>query len=300
MPRTPQGAITLAETAPRSRGRRLLGRLLLLALAGVVAIGGWAAYRQLTGQALVEGCRVTVNSQTFEWATDQASNAAVITAIGMKRGLPPRAASIALATAMQESKVRNIRYGDRDSVGLFQQRPSQGWGTVEQIMNPEYSTTKFYDALEKVTGYRDMEIAVAAQEVQRSADGSAYAQHEAKARATASALSGQTAAAFGCALQPVKGTPDPALTVRLLRADHALPGIVTGRTVTIEAGDRDRAWSVAQWAVARAKDTGAVTVSLNDRTWTRALDESAHTWAEAEAEVESGAGPTTVIITLAP
>lgn len=97
-----------------------------------------------------EQCEVTAAGSTFQWAPDQASNAAAITAIAIKRDLPPRAATIAIATAMQESKVRNITYGDRDSLGLFQQRPSQGWGTPEQILNPEYSTNKFYDALVKV------------------------------------------------------------------------------------------------------------------------------------------------------
>ena len=66
--------------------------------------------------------------------------------------MPPRAATIAIATAMQESKVRNVKFGDRDSLGLFQQRPSQGWGTAEQILNPEYSTNKFYDALREDQG----------------------------------------------------------------------------------------------------------------------------------------------------
>ena len=74
-------------------------------------------------------------------------------------------------------------FGDRDSLGLFQQRPSQGWGTAEQILNPEYSTNRFYDALVKVDGYTDMDIAEAAQAVQRSAAGEAYAQHESRRRA---------------------------------------------------------------------------------------------------------------------
>ena len=94
-----------------------------------------------------------------------------------------------------------MRFGDRDSLGLFQQRPSQGWGTAEQILDPEYSTNKFYDALVKVDGYEDMDIAEAAQKVQRSAAGEAYAQHEAQARVTASVLSGQTPAGIGCALR---------------------------------------------------------------------------------------------------
>ena len=147
-----------------------------------------------------ERCEVTASGTTFEWAPDQASNAAAITAIAVQRDLPPRAATIAVATAMQESKVRNVRFGDRDSLGLFQQRPSQGWGTAEQILDPEYSTNRFYDALVEVDGYTDMDIAEAAQAVQRSAAGEAYAQHESQARVTASALSGQTAAGIGCAL----------------------------------------------------------------------------------------------------
>ena len=294
MPRTLHAGLTLAEEQPPSRGRLLLRRFLLLGLAGAVGVGGWTAYRQLA-TGVSEGCSVTVNSQTFTWATDQASNAAVITAIGGRRGLPPRAASIALATAMQESKVRNIRFGDRDSVGLFQQRPSQGWGTVEQIMNPEYSTNKFYDALEKVKGYRDLEIAVAAQEVQRSADGSAYAQHEAQARATASALSGQTPAAFGCALADVEGTPSPDLLLSLLAADHALKGRAAGSVVTVSAVEKELAWSVGQWAVARAKETGVVSVQVGDRVWTRALERSAYGWQDAPSAIPVG----TVRITLA-
>ncbi|MEK8228378.1 hypothetical protein NKG05_23500 [Oerskovia sp. M15] len=60
--------------------------------------------------------------------------------------MPARAATIGLATALQESRLLNIDYGDRDSIGLFQQRPSQGWGTIEQIMDPVFSTTAFSTA----------------------------------------------------------------------------------------------------------------------------------------------------------
>src|SRR5690606_22141028 len=91
-------------------------------------------------------------------------------------------------------------HGDRDSVGLFQQRPSQGWGTVEQIMDTRYATERFYDALVKVEGYRELEITDAAQRVQRSAYPDAYAEHEADARALASALTGNSRGAFWCAL----------------------------------------------------------------------------------------------------
>ena len=136
--------------------------------------------------------------------------------------MPPRAATIAIATAMQESKVRNVKFGDRDSLGLFQQRPSQGWGTAEQILDPEYSTNKFYDALEKIKGYASMDIAQAAQKVQRSAAGEAYAQHEAQARVTASTLSGQTHGGLVCALKDPATPGDPGEVAALVEKDFGV------------------------------------------------------------------------------
>ena len=96
--------------------------------------------------------------KSVDFDPSQTRYAATITAVAVKRGLPPRAATIAIATALQESKLRNLRYGDRDSVGLFQQRPSQGWGTEEQILDPVYAVNRFYDALVKIKGYESMEI----------------------------------------------------------------------------------------------------------------------------------------------
>ena len=144
------------------------------------------------------GCTAEVDGLVVDLTLEQAENAALITAIALQRGLPARAASIALATAYQESEILNIEHGDRDSVGLFQQRPSQGWGTVEQILDPVYSTNAFYDGLVEVEGYEGMEITAAAQAVQRSAYPDAYADHEADGRALASALTGNHEAAFWC------------------------------------------------------------------------------------------------------
>lgn len=288
MPRTARGAITLAEEDPTLGGSRLLRRGLAAVMVVAVGTAGWLGWIHLS--TLVSGptCRATASGATWEWATDQASNAATITAIGRKRGLPPRAASIALATAMQESKVRNVRFGDRDSLGLFQQRPSQGWGTAEQILNPEYSTNKFYDALIKVKGYATMEIAVAAQEVQRSADGSAYAQHEAQARATASTLSGQTAAGFACALKEAEQAGDPKALASVLKDDHGVSGSVDGSVLQVTASSAEQAWSVAAWAVAKAEDHGVERVVIGDREWVRSLQESAFTWGDAKTPTSSG------------
>ena len=106
--------------------------------------------------------------------------------------------SIALATAFQESKLRNIDYGDRDSVGLFQQRPSQGWGSPEQLMDPDFATNAFYDELVEVDGYEELRITEAAQRVQRSGYPEAYEEHAEGARALASALTGWSPARFTC------------------------------------------------------------------------------------------------------
>ena len=102
----------------------------------------------------VEECRATAAGHVVELDLEQASNAALIAAISVRRGMPARAATIALATAYQESDLRNLEYGDRDSLGLFQQRPSQGWGTREQVLDPDHSINAFYDALERIDGYR--------------------------------------------------------------------------------------------------------------------------------------------------
>ncbi|MEZ5092098.1 hypothetical protein [Nocardioides sp.] len=189
------------------------GRLTVSALValGVVAAVGIAIHQGVGPLPDAEGCRAEVDGRVVELDTEQAENAALIAGIAVGRGLPPRAASIALATAYQESKLLNLEHGDRDSVGLFQQRPSQGWGTVDQILNPPYAVNAFYDALVKVEGYQDMPITEAAQAVQRSAFPDAYADHEADARVLASALTGETTGgAFSCVVHAdtPEGNPD--------------------------------------------------------------------------------------------
>ncbi|MFG1892241.1 NlpC/P60 family protein [Micromonospora sp. NPDC049051] len=112
------------------------------------------------------------------WSSDQTANAALIVTVGEQRKVPPRGWVIALATAMQESTLRNLPGGDRDSVGLFQQRPSQGWGTPAQLRDPRYAAEKFYTALLAVDGWQAMALTDAAQAVQRSAYPDAYAKWE--------------------------------------------------------------------------------------------------------------------------
>ena len=133
------------------------------------------------GTCSVRGTAVTLTGE-------QATNAATIARVGRDRGLPERAVVIALATALQESRLRNLDYGDRDSLGLFQQRPSQGWGTPAQVRDPVYAAGRFYDHLVAVPHWQTGRLTDVAQTVQRSGFPEAYQKHEAMAVALAKAL----------------------------------------------------------------------------------------------------------------
>ena len=214
----------------RRRGRRVLARL-----------GAVARPRGLPGQR-----RPAARSTS---TPSRAENATLIAAIGVRRGLPARAVSIALATAYQESKIRNLTSGDRDSLGLFQQRPSQGWGTPQQISNPYYSINAFYDVLAKIENYQSMRITDAAQKVQRSGFPEAYQDHAPDARTLASVLTGYSPGGkFTCVVhQPTgKGTGD-----RVVRqVKRAYGNIDIARTGTRQdvALDGQRAPPASAWA----------------------------------------------------
>ncbi len=109
------------------------------------------------------------------WDAEQVSHAGIIVSVGNSKGVPPWGWVVAVATAMQESSLRNLPGGDRDSIGLFQQRPSQGWGTPEQLADPAYQAGKLFDKLLAVQGWQQMPLTDAAQAVQRSAAPDSYA-----------------------------------------------------------------------------------------------------------------------------
>jgi hypothetical protein len=135
----------------------------------------------------------------------QMNNAKRIVDVGKAMGLPQRAYVIAIACAMQESNLHNLASAvlpesysytdegsgsDHDSVGLFQQRPSSGWGSVKNLMNPDYAARQFYKALTQVSGWQGMALTYAAQAVQVSAYPEAYARHESRATTVVNALTG--------------------------------------------------------------------------------------------------------------
>jgi hypothetical protein len=318
----PEGTLRLPSRPPvtggrggrggRNRRRRgPIAGLIAIALLVLAGVGAWAWWNGSVGTVAVrEHCTAVSSGQPAELDPEQAGNAAIIAAVARKRGLPARAASIGIATAIQESKLRNINYGDRDSLGLFQQRPSQGWGTRKQITDPVYATNAFYDVLAKVDGYETMEITKVAQRVQRSAFPDAYADHEPEARIIASALSGYSPAGFGCVLHPSAATAQavtgngltPRATALTRAADReagrkavspvGTSGTAMRFTVPNTAGDRD-AWALAHWAVARAAGLEVTQVDVADRRWNRAS--STDGWTARPTPLPNG----TVVITVA-
>jgi hypothetical protein len=210
--------------------------------------------------------RAQIDSEQARWTT-------LMAAIAQRRGLPPRATTIAIATAFQESKIHNVDYGDRDSLGLFQQRPSQGWGTREQVLDPVHSIGRFYDGLVKVKGYASMPITEAAQRVQRSAFPGAYAQHEDYARALASSLRGYSPAAFSCRVNAVGGGQVDSIADDVVSAFGDIPLEVGERTVRIPLTGRApdveaRGWGLAHYTVGNAARLKISSVSFDGHVWT--------------------------------
>lgn len=243
-----------------SPGRWLVAGVATALVAGAVVAGAGLFQWSRPDQFLKpDGCVLTGLDLSVDLDPDQAGNAVTIAAVAAREGLPPHAVTIALATALQESKLRNLGYGDRDSVGLFQQRPSQGWGTPEQLQDPRYAAARFYRALARVRGWQTLPVADAAQRVQRSADGSAYAQWEPQARAMAVATTGQAAAGVACTYRQPAG--DPAKMAAQVQTDfglHALDGPVSPPA---------RGWAIAGYLVAHAPKYRVTQVTYLGRTW---------------------------------
>ena len=244
---------------------------------------------------------------------DQAQNAALIANIAVTRGLPDHAVTVAIATAMQESRLTNLDYGDLDSLGLFQQRPSQGWGTAEQVSDMTYATNIFYDHLLQVPDWETIPVEDAAQEVQRSGYPELYATWDAMARAWASGLTGERSAGVTCALEPATSSDADGLVAAI---SATLPNVkvsvmpLNGKTGTnngaatntasttltitlpdgLSADNRTRlCWQTAGWLVTQAHQYGIDALHADGMDWNR----RAGTWTGTETAEQ------TVTVTLA-
>ena len=248
-----------------SAKRRRTGRWITLGLAVsavavlliVLVVQGIERSPAASGPA----CQATVGGQTFGLELDQAANATTIAAVGKRDGLPDHAVTIALATAMQESGLRNLSYGDRDSLGLFQQRPSQGWGTRDQVSTPSYAAAAFYDKLQTVPGWQTLEVTEAAQRVQRSAAPSAYARWEAQSRVLAQVLTGEVPGGFTCRVSVPK-TSVPSAQLAQAMAKEVGPSADTASPTAAQG------WTTATWLVGHADEHRVSTVTFAGRRWT--------------------------------
>jgi hypothetical protein len=167
-----------------------------LVVAAAVLVGvAWDS--ENTGSPPVAG-NCTITGSPFTVTAEQVANARTIAQVARDRGLPDRAVVIALATAQQESRLRNLDYGDRDSLGLFQQRPSAGWGTAEQVQDPVYAANKFYDHLLAIPGWDTGRLTDVAQAVQRSGFPEAYEQWGDLAEKLAAALESEGPGTLAC------------------------------------------------------------------------------------------------------
>lgn len=236
-------------------------------------------------------CRVYGDSRVVTLKPTQLTHAATIAAVGINAGVGSQGVAVALATALQESKLQNISHGDRDSLGLFQQRPSQGWGTAEQVRDPNYASGKFFAKLKRIRGWKQMRVTEAAQAVQLSAHPEAYEKWADDARALAAAFSGQETRAVTCELREGTEISGDAAVKGLQAAfnrdygKHTLRS--TGKPSKPElvlqlSANSQTGWQAAHWFVAKSRDYGISDVAYDGAAWSA----SAGKWEASKKTVD--------------
>jgi hypothetical protein len=287
------------------RARRLITMAALAAVAVSVCayvvihqIGDNIPLRIPTGKAcVVNAGNASVNatgdgSGEVQLDAEQVANAATITAVGLTRKVPQRGLVVALATAWQESKLENLTGGDRDSIGLFQQRPSQGWGKPEQIADPRYAANAFFTALLKVKGWEKMRVTDAAQEVQRSAHPGAYEKWVDESEIMVRALSGDVTGAVACSVSEasshgVEAAQSLGASLKLDWGSISTADVTNVVGVALKVREQKSGWQYAHWLVAHAQEHGVKRVVYADMQWTA----SSGAWAHVTERGGIDAGP---------
>lgn len=265
------GYVPTTRRSRRGRSRGLSGVSLLIAV--LVVLGLYVAFRSVAPLLQGSDCTAAGGGQDIALNPGQAGIAATIAGVAQRDALPPRAVTVAYAAALQESKLQNLTYGDRDSVGVFQQRPSQGWGKRSELENPVYATSKFFGALARVPGYQRMPVYQAAQDVQHSADGFAYQQYESVAAHMTPAFTGQDPHAVWCWYSPRIGG-----TARVDAASQGLaqafgPGSANAMNdprLIVQVANARRGWAVAAWLVSHAQQYQIANVRYAGYEWSAA------------------------------
>ena len=239
---------------------------MVLVVIAVLVAAGVAISTRLTGSGHHPAgppCEASVGKASYPLDIDQAANATTIAAVGKQLGLPDHAVTVALAAALQESELHNLSSGDLDSVGLFQQRPSQGWGSASQILIPRYAARVFYQHLAVVPGWQTMPVTAAAQAVQRSAAPDAYAHWEPAARLLAKVLTGEVAAGLGCHFSKSGRGPVNSALAQAMIDELGAPSV----GVVLPPA---RGWATATWLVGHAQQYGIKSVTFAGQRWTPA------------------------------
>ncbi|MDO5082245.1 hypothetical protein EII34_06215 [Arachnia propionica] len=250
------------------RRRSVIALVVAICLVAGLGFAGWKGWEWLSAKLTPERCYLQVEGaeEPLRLTHEQTMNAAIIVAESFNRELPEQAAVVALATAWQESGLRNLDHGDRDSLGLFQQRPSYGWGTEEQIMDPWYSSGRFYEEIVKFDNWETTDVNDMAQKVQRSGHPEAYRKHETNARALAGALRGTRPAVLACIDRDGSGSDTSGMTKVLA----AVPGVEVrgdGTVFSIHGGDATTRWAAAQLAMAHTRAAGIKRITLGEQEW---------------------------------
>jgi hypothetical protein len=268
----------------QSRSRNIL---LAASVVALVVIAGGVGLRVLWVSAQRHVSDTGCVFGDYELDTGQAAIASTMVGVVTTRALPERAAVLALAAGLQESKLQNLvsGQGDRDSVGVLQQRPSQGWGTPEQLNDVNYATGAFLNALVKISGWQSLPLAEAIQKVQVSADGSLYAAHEPEAQSLADRLTGNPPAGVTCSFDKPTQIAATSTVASQVRRDLPVNSPTTSPTTVSVPG---AAWQTAAWFVVNADRLGIDQVSYDAKVWTRAKG-----WKSGNA------GPSAVIATMA-
>jgi hypothetical protein len=256
----------------RARRRAFLGVSSLIVVA-ILVLASYLAVQRVAPLLRASGCEAGPGGRAVSLQTGQAQIAATIAGVAQRHALPARAVTIAYAAALQESKLENLNYGNQDSVGVFQQRPSQGWGKTRQLEDPVYATSKFFGALVQVPGYLRMPVYRAAQAVQRSADGYAYNQYAHLAAGLARAFTGHDPHAVWCWYgQPIRGRADAAAAGRELSRTFGRLRVRASAdpALTVRVSRPRYGWAVAAWLVSHAQQYRVDNVRYDGYRWTAA------------------------------
>jgi hypothetical protein len=261
---------------PKRRSWLLRVSAVAAVLIVVVAVGAYLLRKHVA--LLVNGCESDQHGQVMMLDTDQAAIAATIAGVAHARRLPAQAVVIAYATAWQESHLHDLDYGTLDSIGVFQQRPSEGWGTPKELLNPVYAAGKFFAALVQVPDYLHLPIYQAAQAVQRSADGQAYENYAEQADIMSGPFTGGSPHGVWC-WYPENGPGSPQLTAMRQELEQTFGRLAVKQDATsstVRIARPAAGWAVASWLVTHATTYGLTSVRYAGYEWN--LSAGSHGW----------------------